>query len=139
MKKIILLLTLAIFMASCSSVPKDLHDENITPEEFFQKAQEAVIDWNRYKTAIAYYEEFMVRYPDMKNKIIEAEYEIAFIKYKQKKYDESEMLFRQLLDKYETDEAIYYPEWPRTMANKLLPEIEKDRNKKTLFSWLKRK
>lgn len=139
MKKIILFITLAVFLASCSSVPKDLKDENVTPEEFFQKAQEAVINWNRYKLAIAYYEEFMLRYPDMKNKIIEAEYEIAFIKYKQEKYDESEALFRQLLDKYETDEAIYYPEWPRVMAHKILAEIEKERNKKSLFSWLKRK
>ena len=52
MKKIILFITLAVFLASCSSVPKDLKDENVTPEEFFQKAQEAVINWNRYKLAI---------------------------------------------------------------------------------------
>ena len=129
MKKILLLAILATLLISCNTIPKDLQDEDVTPEEFFQKAQEAVIDWNKYKAAILYYEEFMRRFPDMKNKIIEAEYEIAFIKYKQRKLDESEVLLNNLLDKYQTDEAVYYPVWPAIMANKTLENIAEEREK----------
>lgn len=128
-KNILLIITAAAFVLSCNTVPKDLNDENITPEEFFQKAQEAVINWSRYDTAICYYEEFIARFPDMKAKIIEAEYEIAFIKYKQKKYGESKKLFYALLDKYNTDEAVYYPEWPKILSNKILDIIEKEEEK----------
>ncbi len=130
MKKIILFMMLiALLFSSCHSLKKDLENPDLTPEEFFQKAQEAVIDWNRYKLAIQFYEEFMRRYPDMKNKIIEAEYEIAFIKFKQRKFDESEELFKKLLEKYNTDEAVYYPSWPALMANKTLDNIAEEREK----------
>ncbi len=130
MKKIILFMMLIAFLfSSCHSLKKDLDNPDLTPEEFFQKAQEAVIDWNRYKLAIEFYEEFMRRYPDMKNKIIEAEYEIAFIKFKQRKYDDAEERFKNILDKYNTDEAIYYPSWPALMSNKALENIAEEREK----------
>ena len=130
MKKSLLFVLLIVFaFTSCNSLKKDLKNPDLTPEEFFQKAQEAVIDWNRYKLAIQYYEEFMRRYPDMKNKIIEAEYEIAFIKFRQRKYDDAEARFKQILDKYNTDEAVYYPNWPALMSNKGLENIAEEREK----------
>lgn len=140
MKKIILFMILiALLFTSCHSLKKDLENPDLTPEEFFQKAQEAVIDWNRYKLAIQFYEEFMRRYPDMKNRIIEAEYEIAFIKFKQNKLDEAEERFNQILDKYNTDEAVYYPAWPAIMANKGLENIAEERERggfwKRLFNY----
>ncbi len=137
MKKIILFMMLIVLLlTSCHSLKKDLENPDLTPEEFFQKAQEAVIDWNRYKLAIKFYEEFMRRYPDMQNKIIEAEYEIAFIKFKQHKYDESEELFNRLLEKYNTDAAVYYPAWPALMANKTLENIAEEREKGGFWSRL---
>ena len=137
MKKIILFMMLIVLLlTSCHSLKKDLENPDLTPEEFFQKAQEAVIDWNRYKLAIKFYEEFMRRYPDMQNKIIEAEYEIAFIKFKQHKYDESEELFNRLLEKYNTDAAVYYPAWPALMANKTLENIAEEREKGGFFKRL---
>ncbi len=130
MKRILLFMMLILLLlTSCNSLKKDLENPDLTPEEFFQKAQEAVIDWNRYKLAIQFYEEFMRRYPDMKNKIIEAEYEIAFIKFKQRKLDEAEERFNQILDKYNTDEAVYYPSWPALMSNKGLENIAEEREK----------
>jgi outer membrane protein assembly factor BamD (BamD/ComL family) len=144
MKKVLLFMMLVVLLlTSCHSLKKDLENPDLTPEEFFQKAQEAVIDWNRYKLAIQFYEEFMRRYPDMKNKIIEAEYEIAFIKFKQRKLDEAEERFNQILDKYNTDEAVYYPSWPALMSNKGLENIAEEREKggfwKRLFNKKTRK
>ena len=130
MKRILLFMMLIVLLlASCQTLRKDLENPDLTPEEFFQKAQEAVIDWNRYKLAIQFYEEFMRRYPDMKSKIIEAEYEIAFINFKQRKFDEAEARFTQIIDKYNTDDAVYYPEWPAVMANKVLENIAEEREK----------
>jgi outer membrane protein assembly factor BamD (BamD/ComL family) len=130
MKKVLLFMMLIVLLlTSCHSLKKDLENPDLTPEEFFQKAQEAVIDWNRYKLAIQFYEEFMRRYPDMKNKIIEAEYEIAFIKFKQRKFDEAEDRFNQILDKYNTDEAVYYPSWPALMSTKGIENIAEEREK----------
>ena len=137
MKQVLLFMMLIVLLlTSCHSLKKDLENPDLTPEEFFQKAQEAVIDWNRYKLAIQFYEEFMRRYPDMKNKIIEAEYEIAFIKFKQKKYDEAEERFNQILDKYNTDDAVYYPSWPALMSNKGLENIAEEREKGGFFKRL---
>ena len=130
MKRILLfMMTIMILLTSCHSLKKDLENPDLTPEEFFQKAQEAVIDWNRYKLAIQFYEEFMRRYPDMKNKIIEAEYEIAFIKFKQRKLDDAEERFKSILEKYNTNDAVYYPAWPALMANKGLENIAEEREK----------
>ncbi len=130
MKRILLFMMLIVLLlTSCHSLKKDLENPDLTPEEFFQKAQEAVIDWNRYKLAIQFYEEFMRRYPDMKNKIIEAEYEIAFIKFKQRKLDEAEERFNRILEKYNTDEAVYYPSWPALMSSKGLENIAEEREK----------
>ena len=144
MKRILLFMMLIVLLlTSCHSLKKDLENPDLTPEEFFQKAQEAVIDWNRYKLAIQFYEEFMRRYPEMKNKVIEAEYEIAFIKFKQRKLDEAEERFNTILDKYNTDEAVYYPSWPALMANKGLENIAEEREKggfwKRLFNKKTRK
>ena len=137
MKRIILFMMLIVLLfSSCHSLKKDLDNPDLTPEEFFQKAQEAVIDWNRYKLAIQFYEEFMRRYPDMKNKIIEAEYEITFIKFKQRKLDDAENRFNQILDKYNTDEAVYYPSWPALMSQKGLENIAEEREKGGFFKRL---
>ena len=144
MKRILLFMMLIVLLfTSCHSLKKDLENPDLTPEEFFQKAQEAVIDWNRYKLAIQFYEEFMRRYPEMKNKVIEAEYEIAFIKFKQRKLDEAEERFNTILDKYNTDDAVYYPSWPALMSNKGLENIAEEREKggfwKRLFNKKTRK
>ncbi len=110
-------------LAGCAGVPKEI-PEGLQPEEYFKNAQSAVVDWGNYKAALFYYEEFLKRYPDMKGKAIEAEYEIAFIHYKQENYNESEKRFRALLDKYKTDESLYYPEWIRILSEKMLLKIE---------------
>ena len=123
------MMLIVLLLTSCHSLKKDLDNPDLTPEEFFQKAQEAVIDWNRYKLAIKFYEEFMRRYPDMKNRIIEAEYEIAFIKFKQHKLNDAEERFTQILDKYNSNDSIYYPSWVALMSNKGLENIAEEREK----------
>ncbi len=121
-----LLLTSAVLLflfSGCRGVPKSI-PENLQPEEYFKNAQSAVVDWGNYKAALFYYQEFIKKYPDMKGKVIEAEYEIAFIHYKQENYSESIKRFKEILARYETEERVYYPEWPKILSEKILEKAE---------------
>ena len=115
----------ALLAVSCAGVPKEI-PEDMQPEEYFRNAQTAVVDWGNYRTALFYYEEFINRFPDMKGKVIEAEYEIAFIHYKQENYYESEKMFRSILDRYNSEDSIYFPEWPKILSEKILATIEEE-------------
>lgn len=92
----------------------------------FQRAQEEVDDEN-YDLALRYYREFIRRNPEDRGSIIEAEYEIAYIAYKQEEYDTAERRFEALLAQYEADQANALPEWPEVLAVKLLDKIEEKR------------
>ncbi len=128
MKRVLPFILSAVFLVliSCNSVPKNI-PEDMQPEEYFKNAQSAVVDWGNYKRALFYYNAFIEKYPDMKGKILEAEYEIALIYYKKENYYESEKRFRSILDSYETDDAVYYSEWPKILSEKILKQIEEEK------------
>jgi len=125
MKKILyaILLCSLLALGACATGPVEI-DEDLSPVEYFQKAQEAAGTRNDYKTALAYYETFIERYPDDVQRVTEAEYEIAFIHHVQGNVEQAEAEFRALLAKYEQPGAEVLPKWPRVLAEKLLTEIE---------------
>ncbi len=90
--------------------------------EMFQRAQEAV-DQERWELALRYYREFIRRFPDDRGAIMEAEYEIAFIAYKQGDYEVAHNRFEALLATYEADQSGTLPEWPRVLSERLLEII----------------
>ena len=117
------LFTAAILLiASCASEPKTI-PEDLTPIEYFQKAQQAASDDNNYSLAIRYYRTFIERHPDDFQRIIEAKYEIAFLHYKQGKLDLAESEFTELLETYEGENANVLPAWPRILAEKVLVKV----------------
>lgn len=89
----------------------------------FQRAQEAS-DEGRYEQALAYYEEFIRRYPDDPGAIVEAEYEIAFLAYKQDQLSDAREGFQEILSKYESAGTNALPAWPRVLSEKLLDRID---------------
>lgn len=91
--------------------------------EMFQQAQEAS-DQGRYEQSLAYYEEFIRRYPDNQGPIVEAEYEIAFLAYKQNRLPEARQQFESILERYEADDANALPAWPRILSEKLIERID---------------
>ena len=121
---LIFLLLVILMLSGCRGVPKEIPSD-LQPEEYFKNAQSVMVDWGNYKAALFYYEEFIKRFPDMQGKIIEAEYEIAFIHYRRKNYDEAETRLNMILNKYKTSESAYYQEWPRILSEKLLEKIKK--------------
>ncbi len=122
MKKLIPLLLIILVIASCSSGPKKI-DETLNPVELFQLAQEAS-DNKDYGTAVKYYEVFISKYSDDIQHLVEAEYEIAFITYKQGNLILAKDLFTDLLGRYSGEGAQVLPAWPMVLSKKVLIEIE---------------
>ena len=120
----------AILAVSCASKPIAINDD-LTPAELIQRGQEAS-DRNRYKIAFQYYAAVIDRFPYDIDSILAAEYEIAFIHYKQKKYDIAKIEFNDILERYNTpDEELLPPSFKilsRMILDKIT-EIENRRNK----------
>jgi outer membrane protein assembly factor BamD (BamD/ComL family) len=107
--------------AGCTSGPANISDA-ITPAELVQKAQEAS-DRNRHKQALEYYGLVLERFPDRIEYVCAAEYEIAFLHYKQNKYDLSESELRKLLARYDSPDAELLPPQYRILANIVIETI----------------
>jgi tetratricopeptide (TPR) repeat protein len=120
---LILLVVGALF--GCVGIPSEIPN-NLAPEEYFQKAQESVIERSDYRTALAYYEAYLERYDDNLQLTVEAEYEIAFIYYKLGDYDIAKSKFARILERYRADSAGLLPQWPFVLTNKVLASIEEE-------------
>jgi outer membrane protein assembly factor BamD (BamD/ComL family) len=123
-------MALLLAAAACSSVPDEI-SADLTPAELIQRAQEAS-DRNRYKVSLRYYETILERFPADMEYVCAAEYEIAFIHYKQKKYGESKTEFASLLKRYDSPDAELLPQQFRILSEKIavkISEIEAKRNK----------
>ena len=117
-----LILICAFFLAaSCASrsavIPNDLSVMELT-----QRAQEAS-DRNKYKVSLQYYETIIERFPYDIDSICAAEYEIAFIHYKQKKYDIAKIEFTDLLERYNTPDEELLPPQFKILAQKIMVKI----------------
>ena len=123
-------MALLLAAAACSSVPDEI-SADLTPAELIQRAQEAS-DRNRYKVSLRYYETVLERFPTDMEYVCAAEYEIAFIHYRQKKYDESKREFASLLNLYDSPNAELLPQKFRILSEKIvakISEIEAGRSK----------
>ncbi len=116
-----------LLLAACETVPERSEiPEDLTTQEYFQQAQEAV-DQRHYETALVYYRTYLDRHPDDVENRTAAQYEIAFLHYKMEDYETAERMFEELLDRYEGEEADSLPAWPQILSEKLLEKIEEER------------
>jgi outer membrane protein assembly factor BamD (BamD/ComL family) len=100
------------------SIPPD-----ITPSELVQRAQEES-DRNRYEAAAQYYNAILERFPEDITAVCGAQYEIAFIHYKQKRYVEAEGEFDTLLDRYNGPDGALLPQKYFILSNIVLENIK---------------
>lgn len=119
---IVLILLILGLLASCQSVPESI-PEDLAPNEYFQKGQEAASRSN-YEAALLYYHTFVERHPDKLQKVVEAEYEIAFIYYKSGDLDTARGLFEAIVEKYSQPGSELLPAWPNILSAKLLLLLE---------------
>ncbi len=117
------LLTLGA-LVGCKSGPPPL-DQDLSPTGFFQKAQEASDD-GKYALATQYYEAFLVKYPDERDRGLWARYEIALLKYKMGDDAAALSLFDELIALY-AEGPPDLPQGPRILAEKLKAKIESKR------------
>ncbi len=121
---LILLCIPVLFFAACASGPVVVPDD-MTPSEIIQRAQEAS-ERKKYNDAKQYYEVLFDRYGSSIDLVCTAEYEIAFINYKQKNYIDAEADFKQLLARYEGPDAILLPQHFRILAEKVMEKMTAD-------------
>jgi outer membrane protein assembly factor BamD (BamD/ComL family) len=105
--------------------------EALSPAELIQRAQEAS-DRNRYNTAMQYY--FALRDRNINNidLIITAEYEIAFIHYKQKKYQQAREELNAVLEYYNTPDQELLPQQFKRLSQIVLKNID-EKESRSLF------
>ena len=115
----IIVFILAVF--SCKSnqvvVPDDM-----PPSKIIQCAQEAT-DENKNLIAVQYYQILLERYGTTSEYYCIAEYEIAFIRYKQKKYSEARRGFEDLLALYNGEGGETLPPQFKILAEKVLARM----------------
>lgn len=124
MKRLGLFFIVAIVLIGCRTVPTDI-PEDLSQAELIQLAQDAT-DQENWEAAEAYYQAIVDRYPNDRPGVATARYEIAFIAYKRDDLDEAEALFAELLGMYDFEGDVL-PAWPRVLANRVLEEIEEQR------------
>lgn len=122
MKKLIYLLLTILIISSCVTTELVI-DDSLSPAELFQLAQKASSN-KKYDNAVKYYEVFIDKYSDDTQRLVEAEYEIAFINFKQGNLAKSKKLFTALLDRYSAEGTQVLPAWPMILSKKLIKEID---------------
>jgi outer membrane protein assembly factor BamD (BamD/ComL family) len=120
------LLTVAFLFLSCATGPLVI-PEDMTPAELIQRGQEAS-DRNKYPAALHYYETIIERFPFEIDYVIAAEYEIAFIHYKQKKYDISKIEFTDILERYNIPDEELLPQQFKILSLKIMERITEIEN-----------
>jgi len=128
-----ILIALAAFLlfSACASTVNI--SEELSPAEIIQRAQEAS-DRNRYKTALQYYRTLLERNRGNIDLVITAEYEIAFIHYKQKKYQQARTELNQVLEYFNTPDEELLPQQFKKLSQIVLDRITEKENRRTPFS-----
>jgi outer membrane protein assembly factor BamD (BamD/ComL family) len=116
-----LALVFTFFIAACASGGAAI-PETLSPAELIQRAQEAS-DRNRYNTALQYYTALLERNQNNIDLVCTAEYEIAFIHYKQKKYADARAELNALLELYNNPDEELMPQQFKRLANIVLERI----------------
>ena len=120
--KVFLMVIFCFLLLSCAS-DRNVISDNLTPGELVQRAQEES-DNNNYEKAARFYNAILERFPDDRAAVCGAQYEIAFIHYKQKKYSEAEQEFNALLDRYDDSDGDLLPQKYRILSNIVLENIK---------------
>ena len=124
-------LAILILFSGCATTV--IVSEDLSPAELIQRAQEAS-DRNRYNVALQYYEALLERNRNNIDLVITAEYETAFIYYKQKKYQQAREGLNGVLEYYKTPDEVFLPQHFKRLAQIVLERIDEIENSPSPFS-----
>jgi len=119
---------LTFIFSACASTVNISND--LSPAELVQRAQEAT-DKNRYNIALQYYEALYERNSENIDLVITSEYEIAFIHYKQKKYNQAREELTALLKYYNTPDEELLPQQFKILAQIVIKSIDEKSSSKS--------
>jgi outer membrane protein assembly factor BamD (BamD/ComL family) len=97
--------------------------EDLSPAELIQRAQEAS-DRNRYNVALQYYQALSERNRSNIDLVITSEYEIAFIHYKQKKYQQAKNELTEVLEYFNTPDEELLPQHYKKLSKIVIDRID---------------
>ena len=123
MKQIITIALLLLFFAGCGSGPVRIPD-GASAAELTQMAQTAM-DRDRYNQAIQYYEAITGRFSYDSEAVCSAEYGIALVHYKQKKYELAKEEFSVIIAKYAASGGGSLPKKYQILSSIVLERINK--------------
>ncbi len=112
--KLLLLGTVLLCLCSCMTAPKSV-PEDATVEELTLLGQQS-LDISNYKAAEVYYSTIIKRYGSDLTSLIAAEYEIAHIRVKQKRWDEAKEMLDRIVSYYDGDETAVIPPHYKKLA-----------------------
>jgi hypothetical protein len=96
-------------LISCMTVPKESEiPEDTTAADLTQKAQEA-FDASNYRAAYAYYQIILNRFSTDESVCVAAEYEIAHLHIKKKKWQDAHTALEKIITKYEGPMGMQLP------------------------------
>ena len=116
----VLVAGLSVIGCASTDLPPDYTE--LSAARLVQRAQEAA-DRDNYGLAVNYYLALQERYPAETERVLWASYEIAFLHYKMKQYEEAVTLFDELLARYQGDEGSAFPRGPAVLAEKMRNKI----------------
>ena len=128
MKRAFLLIVVAVILAACKTAPTEIGDD-LSQAELIQLAQESA-DAENWEAALAYYQAVLDRFPQDRVAAVTAQYEIAFIRYKNNETSEARAGFERVLALYDF-EGETLPQWPRALAQRLLDDISAETEDQT--------
>jgi outer membrane protein assembly factor BamD (BamD/ComL family) len=109
MKQFFCVLVLVAFFTACSSVPEESEiSEDLSVAELIQEAQNS-FDKGSSRTAEVYYQVILNRYADNPEAVVAAQYELAHLKIKHKKWREALFLIDGLIQEYDYDISYQLP------------------------------
>jgi outer membrane protein assembly factor BamD (BamD/ComL family) len=113
---------------SCASVPEESDiPQDLSSAELAQQAQNN-FDKGAVETAQVYYQAIIHRFADTPAAVASAEFELAHIKIRQKKWSEALVLLDSLIEKYNND--IFY-QLPRSYLK--LAELDREKIPKKIL------
>jgi outer membrane protein assembly factor BamD (BamD/ComL family) len=122
MKSFFALAAVMVLVSACAGIPRaeDI-PEDLSVAELIQEAQNCV-DRGAVKAAQVYYGVILTRHADDPAAVIAAEYELAHLKVKQKKWEEALPMLATVIQEYDAD--VYY-QLPRAYLKLALLDMQK--------------
>lgn len=115
-----------VFLNGCKSVPDpEMLPLEMTIIELSQKGQES-LDSNNYKAAKVYYQVIIDRYGTDIGALTAAEFEIAHILLKQKKWEPSKTMLETIISRYEAAGGTSLPPEYLVLARNDLERLNKE-------------